>query len=517
MNCAVVKIFWERVLLHLELEAQNCGGGFRAFLEEENSGRRFALRLPDGGTEAAGGRATFYINVTNPGTCRCLPDGIYRVVALAGGGTAVRVSAACDAQEAEREFRFNGGKDCCRYSMSSTPLSIQVKTEYTRQRHPQRAALSRNAVAALYRTQWALSRASGKDRRRKRVLFLSGQSQTPGPNLTAVRDRMRERGMTGKDGGFEILESYRDRGSGRGSRLKALRMIAMADYIFLDDHEPLFDSLILNPDTVLTQLWHGGVGFKSSGYSRWGHPGCPAPFNCHRQYTWGVVSSRAVIPIFSEIWGINDDQVLPLGLPKMDRFQDPAHREKAEKELREAFPLIRGKKVLLFAPTYRGRGKKDAAYPFDRIDFDLLYETLGEDAVALFRMHPWVRDEVPIPPRMRSRMADAGHVPDINDLFYVTDVLITDYSSNICEFSLMDRPMLFYGFDEEEYARERGFHRPYREFAPGRVCHSFPELMEAYRTGDFEQEKAQRYVREQFDYRDSGASDRVIDRILLGK
>ena len=173
--------------------------------------------------------------------------------------------------------------------------------------------------------------------------------------------------------------------------------------------------------------------------------------------------------------------------------------------------------MLLFAPTYRGRGKKDAAYPFDRIDFDLLYETLGEDAVALFRMHPWVRDEVPIPPRMRSRMADAGHVPDINDLFYVTDVLITDYSSNICEFSLMDRPMLFYGFDEEEYARERGFHRPYREFAPGRVCHSFPELMEAYRTGDFEQEKAQRYVREQFDYRDSGASDRVIDRILLGK
>ena len=102
-------------------------------------------------------------------------------------------------------------------------------------------------------------------------------------------------------------------------------------------------------------------------------------------------------------------------------------------------------------------------------------------------------------------------------LFYVTDVLITDYSSNICEYSLMDRPMLFYGFDEEEYARERGFHRPYREFAPGKVCRSFEELMEAYRTGDFEQEKAQRYVREQFDYRDSGASDRVIDRILLGK
>ena len=517
MSCSAVKIFWERVLLHFELQPQTSGGPLRVFLEEEASGRRFPLRRTEEETAGKGGNITFFVNVTNPGTCRCLPDGTYRLAAVSEDGGKNLVTAACDTREADREFRFNGGRDCCRVCVNRTPLTIEVKTQCAGQRHPLRSGLSHRAAAALYRAQWALSRAPGKNARRKRVLFLSGQSRTPGPNLTAVRDRMRERGLTGRGGGFEILESYRDRSSGRGSRLKALRMAAMADYIFLDDHEPLFDTLILNPDTVVTQLWHGGVGFKSSGYSRWGHPGCPAPFNCHRQYTWGVVSSRAVIPIFSEIWGINDEQVLPLGLPKMDRFQDPAHRERAEAALREAFPQIRGKKVLLFAPTYRGTGKKDASYPYDRIDFELLYETLGEDAAALFRMHPWVREPVPIPEHMRDRMADAGNVPDINDLFYVTDVLITDYSSNICEYSLMDRPMLFYGFDEEEYARERGFHRPYREFAPGKVCRSFEELMEAYRTGDFEQEKAQRYVREQFDYRDSGASDRVIDRILLGK
>jgi CDP-ribitol ribitolphosphotransferase len=70
----------------------------------------------------------------------------------------------------------------------------------------------------------------------------------------------------------------------------------------------------------------------------------------------------------------------------------------------------------------------DASYPYDRIDFELLYETLGEDAAALFRMHPWVREPVPIPEHMRDRMADAGNVPDINDLFYVTDVLWPDFS-----------------------------------------------------------------------------------------
>ena len=114
-------------------------------------------------------------------------------------------------------------------------------------------------------------------------------------------------------------------------------------------------------------------------------------------------------------------------------------------------------------------------------------------------------------------MADAGRVRDINDLFYITDLLITDYSSNICEYSLMSRPMLFYAFDEKEYSEDRGFHRDYKEYAPGKVCYSFSELMEAYKTGDYEQERALRYVQEQFDYRDSGAADRVIDRILLGK
>ena len=302
-----------------------------------------------------------------------------------------------------------------------------------------------------------------------------------------------------------------------GGMLRAVRAIAAADYVFLDDNEPLLDYLIPDKRTVLTQLWHAGVGFKSSGYSRWGCQGAPAPFSCHRQYTWGIVSSKAVIPIFSEIWGINDDQVLPLGIPRIDRFLDPGHRAEAERIAEERYPLIRGKRVILFAPTYRGKGKTDASYPYERIDFDLLYETAGEDSVVLFHMHPWTRERVPIPERMKDRMADTADTADINDLFYVTDVLITDYSSNICEFSLMGKPMLFYGFDEREYAAERGFHRDYETFAPGKVCRTFAELAEALRTGDFEQEKQERYVREQFERRDCGASDRVIDRILLGR
>lgn len=51
----------------------------------------------------------------------------------------------------------------------------------------------------------------------------------------------------------------------------------------------------------------------------------------------------------------------------------------------------REKQVILFAPTYRGKGRGDAAYPYELIDFEKLYQLCGEDTVVLFKMHPWVR------------------------------------------------------------------------------------------------------------------------------
>ena len=517
MTCSVESIRWERVLLHLEVR---CSGAAKApvlFLQDTGGRRRFRMRREPADGRHADGVYGYYINITNPGTCSCIPDGEYRVVSGTGDFAPEEIRADCDTQTAEKRFYYNSRKDCCICSFGNSPFRFRVRTQSHSAARKLRKTVLGAALTVVYRIDAAFAGLNGTRRGKKSVLFLSGQSQSPGANLTAVRDRMRARGLAGDRGSFRILESYRDRNCGWVDLLRAVHRIAMADYIFLDDHEPLFDYFRLNKDTVLTQLWHAGVGFKSSGYSRFGLPGGPEPFMCHRQYTWGIVSSRAVIPIFSEIWGINDAQVLPVGLPRMDRYLDPDYRSRAEKKVRDAFPLIRGKKVILFAPTYRGKGKGDAAYPYEQIDFARLYETLGNDAVVLFCMHPWVKRPVPIPEGMKDRMEDARSVADINDLFYVTDLLITDYSSAICEYSLMDRPMLFYAFDEKDYAKQRGFHRDYQTYAPGKVCHTFDELLEAVKRQDFEQEKAARYVQEQFDRRDSGASDRVIDCVLLGK
>ena len=131
-------------------------------------------------------------------------------------------------------------------------------------------------------------------------------------------------------------------------------------------------------------------------------------------------------------------------------------------------------------------------------------------------MHPWVSKKVPIPKEYQDVFFDLGRYPNINDLFYITDLLITDYSSSIFEYSLMRKPMLFFAFDEVQYSLSRGFHRPYRESAPGKVCASFAELLDAISRQDFEYEKVEENVKNSFDYIDSGSSDRVIDWFIYG-
>jgi len=349
------------------------------------------------------------------------------------------------------------------------------------------------------------------------ILFMTEQADCLKSNIKAVYERMLERGM---DQDYQLLVSARPAAAvhqGRLSWISLVQKMAKSGIVFLDDHAPVLDWLLLDKDTKVVQLWHAGAGFKSSGYSRWGHKGCPSPQSCHRQYSYGIAGSKSIAPFFSEVWGINDEQVLPTGMPRMDEFLNEAYRTETTERLYNEFPMCKGKKVMLFAPTYRGKNKKTAHYPYELIDFTKLYELCGDEYVVLFKMHPWVNQEVPIPEEYRDKFADVNKYPNINDLFYITDLLVTDYSSNIFEYSLMRKPMLFFAFDKIQYSFSRGFHRPYEESAPGKVCYTFDQLMEAFQNEDFEYEKVEEYVTKHYDFIDSNSSDRVIDWIVLDK
>lgn len=477
------------------------------------------------------------INITNNGENRCLPIGTYRILVCQEDA----VLAECESDfaypvnmedktrnfmyanrnnvyavdfyiaDSEKRLPFRMYTLIAKKTGTPFPSNRDYKIHFAYEGIKKYFKSHRVFVRNMYR----LFRKVYRKDREKTILFMTEQNSSLKSNLKAVYERMLARGM---DKEYTILVSTRPaaaKSQPRKTWIELTRKLAQSGLIFLDDHAPVFDWLKLASDTQVVQLWHAGAGFKSSGYSRWGHKGCPSPQCCHRQYTYGIAGSKNIAPFFSEVWGINDEQVLPTGMPRMDEFLDENYRAETTERLYNEYPLCSGKKVLLFAPTYRGKNKKTAHYPYSLIDFERLYQLCGEEYVVLFKMHPWVKSAVPIPEEFKDKFVDVNRYPNINDLFYITDLLITDYSSNIFEYSLMRKPMLFFAFDKIQYSFSRGFHRDYEESAPGKVCYTFDELMEAFEKRDFEYEKVEQYIEHHFDFIDSHSSDRVIDWIVL--
>lgn len=368
----------------------------------------------------------------------------------------------------------------------------------------------RSSLIAAYRASLAVH-----PERSKTILFASEARPGIQGNLRTVRDRMIERGL---DAEFEFLYSFRTEAmSDRRNALRLAWLMGSAGTIIIDDYFVLLDSFPVDGNHTIIQAWHAGSGFKDVGYSRFGKWGSPNLSNAHRHYTYAICGSEALRDVYSEVFGIERDAVIPTGLPRIDDFLDPERIAAAKDLFVQTFPRAVGKRVLLLAPTFRGRGMADGYYDWDRIDFDALYEALGEDSVLLVRQHHFVIEPAPIPDHCRDRIIDASSFPDTNDLLHSVDVLITDYSSIMYEYSLLERPMIFFAYDLDMYAATRGMHRDYRATAPGPVATSFEELLALIGSPELDLAKARAFREENFDHTDRANADRFIDWLILGR
>ncbi|MBQ0037987.1 MAG: CDP-glycerol glycerophosphotransferase family protein [Clostridiales bacterium] len=536
----VERVSWERIHMTLTLvtaEAVPENTAFYLIGDGNNAEAAFQVAGRDGC------RVELKLNVTNSGINRCVKNGTYKllltdeesVYSVAGyRGTAAGLEGW------GRSFRYLGNKGVYTIAFmldeysEETELQLLFYNAVMRNIGHMPPNGEKESFGQRVRKK---CRAKGKDwmrrtlhRWKERVyriirrhhkpgnylLFMSEQDDKLALNMQAILKRMAQRGV---DKQFDIHYSLRRATSG-GRTVKnsihQLLCVARADIIVVDDHIPLFDWMELDKATRVIQIWHAGAGFKGVGYSRWGHHGCPGPFSCHRQYTYSISGSTPISHFFSEQFGILDEQVIPTGMPRMDEYLDEKNRAEVTGRLRRDYPAINGRRVILFAPTYRGRNRMNAYYPYELIDFERLYQLCCQkDAVVLFKMHPWVPGEVPIRPEHADRFISMNSYPNINELFYVTDLLITDYSSSMYEYSLMRKPMLAFVYDKVQYAASRGFHRDYDSNVPGRVCTTFDELLDAIANEDFQSEKLEAYIQHHFDHTDTHNCDRVIDWLIL--
>jgi len=401
-------------------------------------------------------------------------------------------------------------------------LDLADPTELARRRRGSRPGrLARRSVSrvrkAVFRGAYRVARRIAR-RTGRRVLFASDSRAELGGNLQVVWDRMVERGL---DREYELITLFKpsiaDSRSFR-DRFRLPWLLATADVILVDDYMPIIYR-IDDPEVRIIQLWHASGGFKTVGYSRVGKPGGPSPYSrIHKNYTYAIVSSDYDVPFYAEAFGIPEARVVPTGIPRMDRFFDEAARSAGRAAALQAFPAAEGRSTILFAPTFRG-DPRSATYPAEQIDFAGLHAlALQQDAVVIFKMHPFVRDPLPIPDAFTDRLIDGTATPlDVNDLLFVVDLLITDYSSIVFEFSTLGRPMLFYAYDLDGYVAERDFYVPFEAFVPGRIVRTSDELLDAIRRRDFGDDLVGAFARRHFHHLDGTSTDRVIDELVVAR
>ena len=306
------------------------------------------------------------------------------------------------------------------------------------------------------------------------ILFLSEREVDIGGNLDRVRHALQEEGKLD-------IRQFLTTSPVHKLTWKELKrcayLAAQARVIILEDFFPQLHALSIRDDTQILQMWHACGAFKLFGLSTLGRTSLPQSTRNHRNYTATLTSSESIAPFYSEAFGIDVNCVAPVGVPRTDVFFDGNYKEQVTKKLFETYPEWQGKKIILFAPTFRGSGNKTAYYPMERFPVNEAMKKLPGDVVLIVKQHPFVKSEITVEDCYNGRVYDLTGKENINDLLFVTDLLVTDYSSSVFEAALLDIPMIFYAFDLEQYLTERDLYFDFSLFAPGSIVKGFDELL----------------------------------------
>ncbi len=356
------------------------------------------------------------------------------------------------------------------------------------------------------------SRLCKKPVKENRVTFISGRRNELGGNESFVYELIRDR----DDIDFQfLLSTDLDRFTRGKLKKRFFELYATSKVVIVDDYYNLLNTVEKRKEVTLFQLWHACGAFKTFGFSRLGKPDSPKQNSPnHRMYDFATVSSADIVKYYAEGFGISDEKVLPTGVPRTDIFFDKEYAVKIRERFYSGYPFLKSKKIILFAPTFRGAGQKSAYYPVSAFDPNSFIEKAGDKYALLIKLHPFCDEKYEIRPEYADRIIDLSEEDEINDLLFITDILITDYSSCVFEASLLNIPMLFYAYDLYKYISERDFYSDFETFVPGKIVFTQEEIEASVLSGDFEAEKIPSFRDKYFTMTDGNSSRRVAEKIL---
>lgn len=286
---------------------------------------------------------------------------------------------------------------------------------------------------------------------------------------------------------------------------KFMKLYAKARYVFICDNFLPVSSCKKRKGTTVVQLWHSGGLLKKAGYDT--DDAVPDMYNGNvfKNYDLLTVSAPCCVPVFESSCRQPAGVVKALGISRSDTYFDEKYNKTCREEFYAAYPQAKGKKIVLWAPTFRGNASEPVLVGEDEID-SAFCELQG--CFLVKKLHP----------HFENKNADRVTCPIPSErLLPVADLLITDYSSIVFDYLAYKKPFVLFAPDFEDYQKNHGFYVDYETAYPTTVAKTKQQLADAVRF-----ELLHRDVKEleqcyayHMTYCDGNATERILSEIGL--
>lgn len=297
------------------------------------------------------------------------------------------------------------------------------------------------------------------------------------------------------------------------SWVKGIYHLATSRHILVDNYYGFLAVTDFKSGVECIQLWHASGAIKKFGLEDntvkdRSDQAKQRFLNVYNKFDKIVVGSDIMENIFLKAFNLKQDKILKFGIPRTDFFFDEHEKSKVKNKLIQENPLLKEKKVILYAPTYRDHELDHFQL---QLDLQKMKQELGEAFILLLRLHPAIKktaDDWADYPDFVFDYSSSRY--DINELLIVADYLITDYSSIPYEFSLLRKPMLFFTYDLDAYKQNRGLWDEVNGRFPGPIAMDTRTIIELLEKNQFDLNIVDSYAKKWNKYSTGRSSQNLV-------
>ena len=258
----------------------------------------------------------------------------------------------------------------------------------------------------------------------------------------------------------------------------------------------------------IVQMWHALGAIKGFGYQTLDKPAGNSRktseiMAMHCNYSKVICGSEATAAIYSNCFNVAPENIVPIGLPRVDYLLDIKNQARSRLIAQNLFPNLDNRRIILYAPTFRKSNVLPLEQLIKQIDFSRY--------TLIIKLH--TLDASPL--QTHVNVCKIHDEISILDLLPAVDYVITDYSATVFEAALLGKPLFFWSFDYEHYAQNCGFALDYYKEMPGLISKDPAEIIRAIEKNEFDSTRIRTFAKKYITYQDGSCTKRLVELLEI--